>query len=118
MRRTTGHEAQPQPGTSFGRAFHTRRGTGDQAFSLRLSRARLLHLRRRDTAANWLALTISLALHFLLAGSPAHANALDGGRVVAQRMSLARHAFVAADRRVARERAAESKVYSVANEVM
>lgn len=116
MRRTTGHETQPQPGTSFARAFHARRGTGEQAFSLRLSRARLLHLRRRDIAANWLALTISLALYLLFTGSPAHANPTDG--VLAEEVSLAKHVFVAAHRRVARERAAESKVYSVANEVM
>ena len=80
MRATTGHETQRQPGTFFGRAFHARRGTGDQAFALRLSRARLLHLRRRDTAANWLALTISVAFYFLIASSPAHANPMDGVR--------------------------------------
>jgi sortase A len=39
-------------------------------------------------------------------------------RVVAERVSFSEHAFVAADRRVLSEQAAESKVQSPANEVM
>jgi len=65
---------------AFSQAFYARRGTGEQGFALRLARARLLHLRRRETAANWLALTASLTLYFLLAVSPAHANPVDGVR--------------------------------------
>jgi len=80
MRTTTEHDTQRQLGTPFGQAFHARRGTGEQAFPVRLSRARLLHLRRRDITANWLALAISVAFYFLLAASPAHANPMDGVR--------------------------------------
>lgn len=40
--------------------FHGRRGTGPQPFAQRLARARLLFLRRRETAANWLALLLVL----------------------------------------------------------
>ncbi len=80
MRATTRQRTEDQLGARFGAEFHTRRGTSSQPFPQRLSRARLLHLRRRDTAANWLALTISIALYFLLAGSPAHANPMDGVR--------------------------------------
>jgi hypothetical protein len=40
--------------------FHGRRGTGPQPFAQRLARARLLFLRRRETAANWLALLVVL----------------------------------------------------------
>jgi Ca-activated chloride channel family protein len=40
----------------------------------------LLHLRRREAAANWLALTVSLTLCLLFAISPAHANPMDGVR--------------------------------------
>jgi hypothetical protein len=78
MRATTRQRTQEQLGASFGAEFHNRRGTSAQPFPQRLSRARLLHLRRRDTAANWLALTIPIALYFLLASSPAHANPMDG----------------------------------------
>lgn len=43
--------------------FHRRRGTGPQPFAQRLARARLLFLRRRETAANWLALLVVLFIH-------------------------------------------------------
>jgi len=41
--------------------FNSRRGTGPQTFAQRLARARLLFLRRRETAANWLALGVLLS---------------------------------------------------------
>jgi len=43
--------------------FYGRRGTGPQPFAQRLARARLLFLRRRETAANWLALLVVLFVH-------------------------------------------------------
>ncbi|HZF24822.1 MAG TPA: marine proteobacterial sortase target protein [Steroidobacteraceae bacterium] len=77
---TTRKRNERQLRDDFGTEFHARRGTGEQPFPQRLARARLLHLRRRDTAANWLALTISIALYFLLSSSPVHANPMDGVR--------------------------------------
>ena len=41
--------------------FFARRGTGPMPFCTRLARARLLFLRRREHAANWLALGVLLA---------------------------------------------------------
>ncbi len=59
--------------------FNSRRGTGLEPFAQRLSRARLLFLRRRETAANWLALTLALALCSLLTwANVSYATALDG----------------------------------------
>lgn len=52
--------------------FHRRRGTGPQPFAQRLARARLLFLRRREMAANWLALVVVLAC---CVGSPSAAQA-------------------------------------------
>ncbi len=43
--------------------FYGRRGTGPQPFAQRIARARLLFLRRRETAANWLALLVVLYFH-------------------------------------------------------
>jgi Ca-activated chloride channel family protein len=81
MGATSRQRNERQRGEQFGVEFHTRRGTGEQPFPQRLARARLLHLRRRETAANWLALAISLAFYFfLLVGSPAHADPIDGVR--------------------------------------
>lgn len=61
--------------------FNSRRGTGHEPFAQRLSRARLLFLRRRETAANWLALAVALALCALLGWTNvSHAAALDGVR--------------------------------------
>ena len=61
--------------------FNHRRGTGCESFALRLARARLLFLRRRDTAANWLALTVALALYALLGWTHvANASPIDGVR--------------------------------------
>ncbi len=61
--------------------FNRRRGTGCEPFPQRLSRARLLFLRRRDTAANWLALAVALSLYALMGWThAAHANPVDGVR--------------------------------------
>jgi len=121
MGATTRQRNEPRRGNAFGAEFHTRRGTGEQPFPQRLARARLLHLRRRETSANWLALTISIACYSLLASSSAHARPIDAVHaqiIGAQRMSPATHEFVAASRRVAREQSRESTVESLANEVM
>jgi len=121
MGATTRQRNQPRSGNSFGAEFHARRGTGEQPFPLRLARARLLHLRRREASANWLALTISIACYVLLAASSAHARPIDAARaqiIDAHRVSSATHEFVAASRRVAREQSRESTVESIANEVM
>lgn len=59
--------------------FDSRRGTGPEPFAQRLARARLLYLRRRETAANWLALAAVLALCTTMGWTNrAHATAVDG----------------------------------------
>lgn len=116
MGATTRQRIEKQPAPRFGAGFHTRRGTDAQPFWQRLSRARLLYLRRRETAANWLALTISVVTYFpfaaVVAGSPLRHC------VVAQRVLPEKHTVVAAYRRVATERALEPRVQSSANSVM
>lgn len=59
--------------------FYSRRGTGPQPFAQRLARARLLYLRRREAAANWLALVVALSFCAALAWTNvAQASPLDG----------------------------------------
>ncbi len=58
VRRMARHGKNPCPWVRF----NDRRGTGCEPFAQRLSRARLLFLRRRETAANWLALGVALTL--------------------------------------------------------
>jgi Ca-activated chloride channel family protein len=61
--------------------FNSRRGTGCEPFAQRLSRARLLFLRRRDTTANWLALSAAIVLYALPGWThSANANPVDGVR--------------------------------------
>jgi Ca-activated chloride channel family protein len=61
--------------------FNRRRGTGPEPFEQRLARARLLFLRRREVAANWLALGVALGLYTLLGcAATAQATPLDGVR--------------------------------------
>jgi Ca-activated chloride channel family protein len=61
--------------------FNSRRGTGCEPFAQRLSRARLLFLRRRETTANWLALALAISLYALLGWThTASATPLDGVR--------------------------------------
>src|SRR5262245_13631127 len=61
--------------------FNSRRGTGCEPFAHRLSRARLLFLRRRETTANWLALAVAISLYALLGWThSANANPVDGVR--------------------------------------
>jgi len=56
-----GRQSTPQIDCEHWSQFHSRRGTGPQTFAQRLARARLLFLRRRETAANWLALGVLLS---------------------------------------------------------
>ena len=61
--------------------FNRRRGTGCEPFAQRLSRARLLFLRRRETTANWLALAVAISLYALLGWThSASASPVDGVR--------------------------------------
>jgi sortase A len=65
-----------------------------------------------DATANALELVTCYPFDAIVPGGPLRY------RVLADRVSRPRHGFVAADRRVLSEHAAESKVQSVANEVM
>ena len=56
------HAPREQPPFApYWREFNDRRGNGAQAFGQRLSRARLLYLRRDENGANWLALSLLAA---------------------------------------------------------
>lgn len=66
------------------RAFDARRGTGSHGFRERLSRARLIYLRRHEAVANWLALV--LALIFIGCSSAPRAPEEP---LVAQRIAMA-----------------------------
>jgi Ca-activated chloride channel family protein len=78
---TQGREMAPQIAALHWARFNRRRGTGQEPFEQRLARARLLFLRRRELAANWLALVVALGFYAILGSiSVAQATALDGVR--------------------------------------
>lgn len=76
---------EQKPFAEYWRAFNDRRGTGGQTFGQRLSRARLLYLRRDETGANWLALSVLagvLALPWLFPRDTGHLAEFCGGHAL------------------------------------
>jgi hypothetical protein len=70
------------PFAEYWRAFNDRRGTGTHSFGQRLSRARLLYLRRDENGANWLALSVlaaALSLPSLFPRVISHPTEFCGG---------------------------------------
>jgi hypothetical protein len=77
--RMQGRESAPPIGARLWSQFNHRRGTGPEPFELRLARARLLFLRRRELSANWLALVVVLGFHVVLGMTNfAAATSLEG----------------------------------------
>jgi hypothetical protein len=60
MMSETTRKTEREDGRGWTRAYLERRGTGRERFIDRLSRARLLHLRRHEVVCNWLALLVVL----------------------------------------------------------
>ncbi|HEY4646696.1 MAG TPA: hypothetical protein VIH25_10495 [Steroidobacteraceae bacterium] len=111
-------------GTRQWSQFNSRRGTGQEPFAQRLARARLLFLRRRELAADWLALVVVLCFCAVLGWTNvAQVAPLDDGplrfEVAAEPLGLAASDVVVARvRRPGLEPSRETAVANTTKQVM